>query len=153
VLPAVDPRQRQLVVTPAADPDEAVRRAVQLVTESVPRVFEVSAADVLVLAPRTEGRTGVDALSRALAEAGQNGVEVVTCRAAAGRSAAAIVLVLGAEGAGSLTRDVLVGAATEAQRHLLVVHQAGPALAGAVARRPHRFRRTRLAALLAAGLG
>lgn len=152
-LPSIDPDRREVVVTPAAEPGEAVRRAVQLATDSVPRVFDTDPGDVLVLAPRVDGSTGVEALRTALSQAGADGVEVCGCAEAAGREAEAIVLVLGADAAGSLTRDLLLGAATEARRHLSVVHQAGPALAEAVARRPHRARRTRLAALLATGLG
>jgi exodeoxyribonuclease V alpha subunit len=64
-----------------------------------------------------------------------------------------VVLVLAAEAAGSITRSLLVGAATQAGRHLSVVHQAGRALVEAVAHRPHPPRRTRLATLLADGLG
>lgn len=147
-LPTLDPAQRAVVVTPAADPDQAVRRAVQLVISSVPRVFGVQAADTLVLAPRADGRTGAIALGAALGEAGAGDVEVRSCAEAAGRSAEAIVLVLGAEAGGSLTRDLVIGAATEARQHLSVVHQAGSALAEAVATRPHRVRHTRLADLL-----
>lgn len=145
VLPSLDPAQRSVVVTAAADPEQAVRRAAQLVISSVPRVFGVQAADTLVLAPRADGHTGAVALGAALDEAD---VEVRTCAEAAGRPAEAIVLVLGAEAGGSLTRDLVIGAATEARQHLSVVHQAGPALAEAVATRPHRVRHTRLADLL-----
>lgn len=149
VLPRLDPAQRAVVVTPAGDPEQAVRRAVQLVTSSLPRVFGVQPADTLVLAPRADGRTGTAALVEALADAGVGEVEVRGCAEAVGRPAEAIVLVLGAEAGGSLTRDLLISAATEAGQHLSVVHQAGPALAEAVAARPHRVRHTRLAHLLA----
>jgi hypothetical protein len=79
-------------------------------------------------------------------------VRTATTVAAATEEAEAVVLVLAAESAGSITRSMLVGAATQARRHLSVVHQAGPALAEAVARRPHAPRRTRLATLLADAL-
>lgn len=153
VLPALDPARREVVVTAAADARQAVHRAVQLVTSSVPRAFGVTADDILVLAPRVDGRTGAGALRTALADAEAGTVEVRTCAEAVGHPAAAVVLVLGAEAAGSLTRDLLVGAATEAGVHLSVVHQAGSALAEAVAVRPHRPRRTRLARLLTDALG
>jgi len=152
-LPAVDPTQREVVVTPASDAQQAVRRAVQLVTSSVPRVFGVPAAGTLVLAPRPDGRAGAGALRAALDEAGAPDVVVATTAEAAHSSADAVVLVLAAESAGSLHRDMLVGAATGAGRHLSVVHQAGPALAEAVTRRPHPPRLTRLAALLRLALG
>lgn len=151
-LPPLDQAQRAVVVTPAVDPEGAVRRAGQLVTSSLPRVFGVQPTDTLVLAPRAAGLTGTEELRSSLAALGVGEVEVRTCAEAVGRSAEAIVLVLGAEAGGSLTRDLLTGAATEAGQHLSVVHQAGPALAEAVADRPHRARHTRLARLLAAGL-
>jgi len=147
-LPVPDPGRRDVVVTPAEDGALAVRRAVQLVTSSVPRVFGVPAADTVVVAPRADGVTGTTALRTALAAAGAAEVPVLAAAEAVGRRAGAVVLVLGAEAAGSLARDLLVGAATEAGLHLSVVHQAGPALAEAVARLPHRPRRTRLAGLL-----
>jgi len=152
-LARIDTDRREVVVVPAADAAAAVRRAVQLVSDSVPRAFGVAAGDMAVVAPRIDGRTGVDALRAALAQAGADGVEVCGGAELAGRSAEAIVLVLGAEAAGSLTRDLLLAAATQARRHLSIVHQAGPALAEAVERRPHRSRRTRLAGLLAGSLG
>ena len=153
VLPAVDPSRREVVVTPADDPDQAVRRAVQLVTSSVPRAFDLAGPDVLVLAPRRGGRTGAEALRAALDAAGAGDVRTATADAAATEAAEAVVLVLAAESAGSITRSLLVGAATQAGRHLSVVHQAGPALVEAVAHRPHPPRRTRLATLLADALG
>ncbi|HKE70204.1 MAG TPA: hypothetical protein VKB55_13170, partial [Nocardioidaceae bacterium] len=61
----------------------------------------------------------------------------------------AVVVVLPAESAGSLTRAQLITAASAARRQLTIVHQAGPGLADAVRRRAHRPRRTRLAKLLA----
>lgn len=152
VLPAVDPSRQEVVVTPAVDPEQAVRRAVQIVTVSVPRAFGLDAADLLVLSPRAAGRAGADALRVALDSAGAAGVRTATTADAVSDSAEAVVLVLPAESAGSLSRSMLVGAATQAGRHLSVVHQAGPALADAVARRPHPPRRTRLAGLLADAL-
>jgi ATP-dependent exoDNAse (exonuclease V) alpha subunit len=149
-LPQLDPAQREVVVTPAGDAGQAVRRAVQLVTTSVPRVFGIEPPETLVLAPRSEGSTGTAALQQALGEAGAGAVPCSTCAAAVGRRADAVVLVLGAEAQGSLSRDLLLGAATEARRHLSIVHQAGSALVEAVERRAHRPRQTQLAGLLAA---
>lgn len=148
VLPTLSPDQREVVVTPADDAEQALRRVGQLVTDSIPRVFGLDVADVLVLTVRADGSTGAESVRVGLDAAGADGVEVRICAEAVGKAAEAIVLVLGAEAAGSLSREMLVGAATEARRHLSVVHQAGPALAEAVARRPHRPRRTMLASLL-----
>jgi len=148
VLPTVSPDQRDVVVTPADDVEQALRRVSQLVTDSIPRVFGFDAADLLVLTVRADGRTGAGSVRAGLDAVGAGVVEVRACADAVGRTAEAIVLLVGAEAAGSLSRDLLVGAATEARRHLSVVHQAGPALAEAVARKPHRPRRTLLGRLL-----
>lgn len=148
-LPVLDPAERSVVVTPAADPDQALTRARQLVSTSVPRVFGVQPADTRLATLRTKGRCGVDAL-RAVAV---DGVRVGTLDEICSESCAALVLVLPAEAAGSLTRSALLSAAACATRHLSIVHQAGPALADAVARRPRRVRRTRLAQLLRETLG
>jgi len=148
VLPTVSPDQRDVVVTPADDVEQALRRVSQLVTDSIPRVFGFNAADLLVLTVRADGRTGAESVRAGLDAVGAGVVEVRACADAVGRTAEAIVLLVGAEAAGSLSRDLLVGAATEARRHLSVVHQAGPALAEAVARKPHRPRRTLLGRLL-----
>lgn len=153
VLPTPDPTRREVVVTPADGADQGVRRAVQLVTDSVPRVFGLPVGDTLVVTPRADGAAGADALRAALASAGAPDAEVRTATEAVGREAAAVVLVLPGESAGSLARDLLVGAATLARLHLSVVHEAGPAVADAVARVPHRPRRTRLARLLTDSLG
>lgn len=151
VLPTLSRDQREVVVTSADDAEQALRRVVQLGTDSIPRVFGLDTADVLVLTVRADGRTGAETVRAELDTAGASDIEVRTCAEAVGRAADAIVLVLGAEAAGSLSGDLLVGAATEARRHLSVVHQTGPALAEAVARRPHRHRRTLLPRLLAGG--
>ena len=148
VLPTVSPDQRDVVVTPADDVEQALRRVSQLVTDSIPRVFGFNAADLLVLTVRADGRTGAESVRAGLDAVGAGVVEVRACADAVGRTAEAIVLLVGAEAAGSLSQDLLVGAATEARRHLSVVHQAGPALAEAVARKPHRPRRTLLGRLL-----
>lgn len=184
-LPTLDPAARAVVVTPAADPVQALTRASQLATVSVPRVFGVEPAATRVATLRTGGACGVAALRAALSvtsvvagasavggtrsgagsggsadgtgsEAGSGGsvdpdgpvVSVDTLEAVSARSCEALVLVLPAESAGSLTRAGLLSAAACATRHLSIVHQAGPALADAVARVPRARRRTRLAALL-----
>lgn len=148
-LPVVDPEQREVVVTPAADPADAVRRCVQLVTASLPDRLGIAAADTVVVSPRPDGATGTTALRTALEAAGVDAVRISTGT----EPADAVVLVLPAEAAGSMSRALLVAAATDAARHLSIVHQAGPALAAAVADRPHPPRRTRLAGLLADALG
>lgn len=146
-LPSLDPCERAVVVTPAADPAQALTRASQLVTTSLPRVFGVGPAATRVATLRTGGDCGAVAL-RAAVSATAPTVEVDTLDVVSGAACEALVLVLPAESAGSLTRADLLSAAACASRHLSVVHQAGPALAGAVACVPRSPRRTRLAALL-----
>jgi hypothetical protein len=149
LLPGLDPTERSVVVTPAADPDQALTRAGQLVSTSVPRVFGVRPADTRLATLRTKGACGAEAL-RAVAV---DGVRVGTLDEMSGESCDALVLVLPAESAGSLTRSALLSAAACATQHLSIVHQSGPTLAEAVARRPRRVRRTRLARLLSETLG
>ena len=149
LLPALDPAERSVVVTPAADPEQALTRAEQLVSTSVPRVFGVPPADTRLATLRTKGTCGAAALKGVAGD----GVRVGTLEEITPDSCGALVLVLPAESAGTLTRAALLSAAACASRHLSIVHQAGPALADAVARRPRRARRTRLAKLLSETLG
>jgi len=151
-LPDLDPAERAVVVTPAADPAQAISRASQLVTTSVPRVFGVEPAATRVATLRTGGDCGVAALRNALEDAAPF-VQVGTLDTVSGGFCEALVLVLPAESAGSLTRAHLLSAAACAARHLSIVHQAGPALADAVARVPRTRRRTRLATILRDTLG
>jgi AAA domain len=144
-LPPIESQQQDVVVCAVADADEAIARVVELGTETLPRVAGVGPSDLVVLGIRSAGAAGVEALREAVSG---TGVEAVGVHEAVGRRAEAVVVVLPAESAGSLTRAHLVSAASVARRQLTIVHQAGPALADAVRRRPHRPRRTRLAALL-----
>ncbi|SNS73792.1 exodeoxyribonuclease V alpha subunit [Actinomadura meyerae] len=65
-LPAVDAPDREVVIVPAADPGEAVHRAVQLVTDSIPRALGIPAGDVQAVAPAAGGPAGAGALNAAL---------------------------------------------------------------------------------------
>ncbi|MEV5831601.1 ATP-dependent RecD-like DNA helicase [Spirillospora sp. NPDC052242] len=67
-LPAVDAPGREVVIVPAADPGEAVHRAVQLVTDSIPRALEIPVDDVQVVAVAAGGPAGTGALNAALKE-------------------------------------------------------------------------------------
>lgn len=73
----------------------------------------------------------------------------LTVHRAQGSEWPAVVAVFPAEATGMLSRPLVYTALTRAQRHLSVVHGAGPALAGAVAQDGAQPRVTRLAALLA----
>jgi exodeoxyribonuclease V alpha subunit len=72
----------------------------------------------------------------------------VTVHRAQGSEFPAVVAVLPPEAGGLLSRPLVYTAFTRAQRHLSVVHAAGPALARAVREVGALPRRTRLAALL-----
>lgn len=144
-LPPVDAEQREVVVVPAHDPAQVVARTRQLVETSIPRAFELDPSAIAVLTVRADGDLGSAAFARGLAD---TGVQVGTVADLAGRRHDAVVLVVAAEAATSLTRSVLVSAAAASHRHLSIVHQAGPALAEAVRNRPHAPRRTRLRGLL-----
>ncbi|TDC12089.1 conjugal transfer protein TraA [Actinomadura bangladeshensis] len=65
-LPAVDAPGREVVVVPAADPGEAVHRAVQLVTDSIPRALGIPVGDVQVVTAAAGGPAGAGALNAAL---------------------------------------------------------------------------------------
>ncbi|WP_306470650.1 helix-hairpin-helix domain-containing protein, partial [Actinomadura litoris] len=65
-LVAVDAPGREVVVVPAAGPGEAVHRAVQLVTDSIPRALGIPLEDVQVVTPAAGGETGATALNAAL---------------------------------------------------------------------------------------
>ncbi|MFE9099298.1 helix-hairpin-helix domain-containing protein [Actinomadura geliboluensis] len=65
-LPAVDAPDREVVIVPAADPGEAVHRAVQLLTDSIPRALGIPAEDVQAVAPAAGGPAGAGALNAAL---------------------------------------------------------------------------------------
>jgi Helix-hairpin-helix containing domain/UvrD-like helicase C-terminal domain len=147
-LPAVESPDRQVVVVPTRDAPEVVRRTVQLVSDSIPRVLGIAPDDIQVLTPRVGGAAGVRALNRALHGVSAQDESAMTVHAAAHSQWPAVVLVLPGEAAGALSRSLVYTAITCARRHLSVVHGAGAALAVAVAA-PPRARRTRLPALLA----
>lgn len=65
-LAAVDAPGREVVIVPAAGAGEAVHRAVQLVTDSIPRALGIPVEDVQVVAPATGGEAGTGALNAAL---------------------------------------------------------------------------------------
>jgi ATP-dependent exoDNAse (exonuclease V) alpha subunit len=144
-LPVVRSDARDVVVVAVDDPATAVVRLRQLLASSIPRTFDVRSEDVLVLTPRASGVLGADAIRQGLAD---SGARVCTVQEAAGERAEAVVLVMPAEASGSLSRAMVLTALSCPVRHLSVVHQAGPALAQAVAARPQLPRRTRLGRLL-----
>jgi Helix-hairpin-helix containing domain/UvrD-like helicase C-terminal domain len=147
-LPAVESPAREIVVVPTRDAAEVLRRTVQLVSDSIPRVLGIATDDIQVVTPRVGGSAGVHALNRALEGVSPKDRPALSVHAAARSRWPAVVLVLPGEAAGALSRSLVYTAVTRAQRHLSVVHAAGSALAVAVAA-PPRPRRTRLSALIA----
>ena len=67
-LAPVDPAGREVVIVPAAEAREAAHRAVQLVTDSIPRALGIPAEDILVVTPAQRGEAGANALNQALKE-------------------------------------------------------------------------------------
>ena len=65
LIPA-DPEDREVVIVPTAGSSEAAHRVVQLVTDSIPRVFGLSGEQVQVVTPVHRGPAGTQALNRAL---------------------------------------------------------------------------------------
>jgi exodeoxyribonuclease V alpha subunit len=213
-LPAVNDPTREVVIVPARGSAEAAHRVVQLVTDSIPRVFGVPADQVQVVTPVHRGGAGTQALNAALKarlnpgggrarfdvgdrvvatanhleaepfgfangevgvvdEVEPDGTVVVafasgpaavkgkvladlthgwaiTVHRAQGSEFPAVVVVLPPEASGMLSRPLVYTALTRAQRHLSVVHAAGPAVSRAVRRIGALPRRTRLVSLLRA---
>src|SRR5664280_1852402 len=181
-LPPVDSPDREVVVVPAADGASAARRTVQLVTDSIPRALGIPAEDVQVVTPVHRGPAGTVALNaalKAMLNPGDGEVGVVSTSTEAGlvvtfagagpvtvppRNLADLrlgwaVTVHRAQGSewpaagGLLPRPLVYTALTRAQRHLSIVHAAGPALVRAVREVGARPRRTRLTALLRTAIG
>ncbi|MEV4555591.1 helix-hairpin-helix domain-containing protein [Kitasatospora sp. NPDC049285] len=201
----VDAPDKEVVILTAKDGGEAVHRAVQLLTDSIPRALSIPAEQTVLLTPGHAGPAGTRALNAAakarlnpgpgrfggfdpgdrvvhspalgvnlpgrvldgdasglhveLADGGRLTLSpaqaaklrhgwAVTAHQAVGRRWPAVVVVLPEDAAAQLTRQWVYSAFGRAERHLSVVHAAGPALAQAVAERPARPRTTRLRAVL-----
>ena len=65
-LPPVDDPTREVVVVRTTSADEAAKRVVQLVTDSIPRALGIAATDVQVVTPVHRGPAGTIALNTAL---------------------------------------------------------------------------------------
>jgi len=147
-LPPADPADRSLVVVPCADDATVLRRARQLVSDSIPGSFGVAAADIAVLAPLHRGDAGTRALAEALDGTGASVFGLHEAAWAAQRWAA-IVGCFGAETAGVVSRAMVYELALLATTHLSVVTAVGPALPQAVATAVTPQRVTLLAGMLA----
>lgn len=65
-LPAVDETGHEVVVVPCRGSEEGAHRVVQLVTDSIPRVFGTSGDQLQVVTPVHRGPAGTQALNRGL---------------------------------------------------------------------------------------
>ncbi|MFD8593537.1 ATP-binding domain-containing protein [Kitasatospora sp. NPDC059646] len=204
-LQPVDAPDKEVVILTAKDGGEAVHRAVQLLTDSIPRALSIPSEQTVLITPGHGGPAGTRALNAAakarlnpgpgrfggfdpgdrvvhspalgvnlparvldgdaaglhleLADGGRLTLSpqqaarlrhgwAVTAHQAVGRRWPAVVVVLPEDAAGQLTRQWVYTAFGRAERHLSVVHAAGPALAQAVAERPAAPRTTRLRSVL-----
>ncbi len=204
-LQPVDAPDKEVVILTAKDGGEAVHRAVQLLTDSIPRALSIPSEQTVLITPGHAGPAGTRALNAAakaklnpgpgrfggfdpgdrvvhspalgvnlparvldgdaaglhleLADGGRLTLSpqqagklrhgwAVTAHQAVGRRWPAAVVVLPEDAAGQLTRQWVYAAFGRAERHLSVVHAAGPALAQAVAERPAAARTTRLRSVL-----
>jgi hypothetical protein len=146
------PDDRTVVEVVVSGPDEALVRVTQLVATSIPRAFDASGAEVVVLL--AAGSVEPDAVRRALDSAGATEVEV---RALAGPLErvwrAAVVVLPGVPAPGvpvpGLTRALVYAALRAGTEHVSVVHgSGGEALTALLAATTDAPRRTRLAELL-----
>jgi exodeoxyribonuclease V alpha subunit len=212
-LPQVRPdepgHEHEAVVVPVRGGQQAARRVIQLVTDSIPRALGIAPDGIQVVTPVHKGPAGTIELNRSLKQQlnpgpgahggfdpgdrvvaianhvdegfanGEVGVVTgpadeglvitftgvpvtvpskllsdlrhgwaMTVHRAQGSEWPAVVAVFPAEAGGMLSRPLVYTALTRAQRHLSVVHGAGPALARAVRTIGERPRQTRLADLL-----
>ncbi|MER6790256.1 helix-hairpin-helix domain-containing protein, partial [Streptomyces sp. NPDC000658] len=67
-LNQVDAPGKEIVIVPVRDAGEAVHRTVQLLADSVPRAFEITSDEAVVITPGHGGAAGTRALNAALKE-------------------------------------------------------------------------------------
>ncbi|MET8703226.1 helix-hairpin-helix domain-containing protein [Kitasatospora sp. NPDC004723] len=205
-LQPVEAPGKEVVILTAKDAGEAVHRAIQLLTDSIPRALGIPSEQVVLLTPGHGGGAGTRALNAAAkarlnpgpgrfggfdpgdrvadspapghtrlarvldgdatglhleypdgtrrtvapAEAGKlRHGWALTVHQAVGRRWPGAVVVVPEDATAALTRQWVYTAFGRGERHLSVVHSAGPALPQAVAGRPAAPRTTRLRAILA----
>ncbi|MFF1905514.1 helix-hairpin-helix domain-containing protein [Kitasatospora sp. NPDC058218] len=205
-LQPVEAPDKEVVILTAKDGGEAVHRAIQLLTDSIPRALGIPAEQVVLLTPGHGGAAGTRVLNAAakarlnpgpgrfggfdpgdrvvdspapgvvrparVLDGDANGLHLeypdgsrrsvppaeagrlrhgwaLTVHQAVGRRWPGAVVVLPEDAGAALTRQWVYTAFGRGERHLSVVHAAGPALPQAVAERPAPPRTTRLRAILA----
>ncbi|MFE6747010.1 ATP-binding domain-containing protein [Kitasatospora purpeofusca] len=205
-LQPVEAPDKEVVILSAKDSGEAVHRAVQLLTDSIPRALGIPSEQVVLLTPGHGGGAGTRALNAAakarlnpgpgrfagfdpgdrvadspapghtrlarVVDGDAAGLHLeypdgtrrtvapadaqklrhgwaLTVHQAVGRHWPGAVVVVPEDAAAALSRQWVYTAFGRGERHLSVVHAAGPALPQAVAERPAAPRTTRLRAILA----
>ncbi|MDY0815618.1 helix-hairpin-helix domain-containing protein [Kitasatospora purpeofusca] len=205
-LQPVEAPDKEVVILTAKDSGEAVHRAVQLLTDSIPRALGIPSEQVVLLTPGHGGGAGTRALNAAakarlnpgpgrfagfdpgdrvadspapghtrlarVVDGDAAGLHLeypdgtrrtvapaeaqklrhgwaLTVHQAVGRHWPGAVVVVPDDAAAALSRQWVYTAFGRGERHLSVVHAAGPALPQAVAERPAVPRTTRLRAILA----
>ncbi|MFB8242234.1 ATP-binding domain-containing protein [Kitasatospora purpeofusca] len=205
-LQPVEAPDKEVVILTAKDSGEAVHRAVQLLTDSIPRALGIPSEQVVLLTPGHGGGAGTRALNAAakarlnpgpgrfagfdpgdrvadspapghtrlarVVDGDAAGLHLeypdgtrrtvapaeaqklrhgwaLTVHQAVGRHWPGAVVVVPDDAAPALSRQWVYTAFGRGERHLSVVHAAGPALPQAVAERPAAPRTTRLRAILA----
>ncbi|KJY36305.1 ATP-dependent RecD-like DNA helicase, partial [Streptomyces sp. NRRL S-495] len=205
-LQPVEAPDKEVVILTAKDSGEAVHRAIQLLTDSIPRALGIPSEQVVLLTPGHGGGAGTRALNAAakarlnpgpgrfagfdpgdrvadspapghtrlarVVDGDAAGLHLeypdgtrrtvapaeaqklrhgwaLTVHQAVGRHWPGAVVVVPDDAAAALSRQWVYTAFGRAERHLSVVHAAGPALPQAVAERPAAPRTTRLRAILA----
>jgi hypothetical protein len=143
-LPDVATGQHGLVVIRAPDDAALAHRVTQLVSDSIPRVFGLSAGQICVVTPLVHGACGVATLRPALS----GHAEVRLVHELDASTWPAVVAVFPAQSAGVIDRPLVLSAMTPARRHLSIAACAGVDMA-ATLRLPHRRRTTILPTLLA----
>ncbi|MFJ3787595.1 ATP-binding domain-containing protein [Kitasatospora sp. NPDC090091] len=205
-LQPVEAPDKEVVILTAKDGTEAVHRAIQLLTDSIPRALGIPAEQVVLLTAGHGGAAGTRALNAAakarlnpgpgrfggfdpgdrvvdspapgttrparVLDGDADGLHLeyadgarrtvppaeaarlrhgwaLTVHQAVGRRWPGAVVVVPGDAGPALTRQWVYTAFGRGERHLSVVHAAGPALPQAVAERPAQPRTTRLRAILA----
>ena len=138
------------MIVPVPDAEEAVARAVQLTTDSIPRTFGLGAEDIQVVtirATREAGTTPSPGRYKGAARRPEQ-VRALTAREALDDTWPAAVVVLDGPSSGSLTPALVYGLCGLAEQHLSIVHGAGSALPQAVADVPAGHEHTQLPTVL-----
>jgi len=118
--PTTTPDDRSVVDVAVPGPDEAVLRITQLVTQSIPRAFDATGDDVVVLL--AAGSLEPDVVRRALADAGAETTTVRPLEEPIDHLRRAAVVVLPGPMPAGLTRAQVYAGLRASTEHVSVVH-------------------------------